>query len=68
MRLGVLRGVPRTPLVEPEGSRSTHRLGQLKNGPMARFLIGGEGVMLPLQVTLRKRRHSTANTITPNTT
>ena len=43
MRPDVLRGVPRTPLVEPEGSRSTLALGQIKNGPLARFLFGGEG-------------------------
>ena len=39
----VLRGALRTPLVGPAGSRSTHALGQVKNGPLARFLFGGEG-------------------------
>ena len=43
---GFLRGIHWTPLVEPEGSRSTHRLRQLKMPRTGAFLIGGEGGIL----------------------
>ncbi len=43
---GVLRGVHWTPLVEPEGSRSAHPVGQIQRPRAGAFVFGGEGVRL----------------------